>query len=393
MKILMIAPTPFFANRGTHIRILEEARALERRGHEVIIATYHIGDDIPASFQSRIDVRRIRRLLFWYKKLEAGPDWQKILLDIMLIRKTFFLARTLRPDVLHGHLHEGVVIGWIVKYCLFWRRMKLIADFHGSLTKEMLSHEYLRQGILKRVFSWIERWIDRLGDGAVASSWENAEEIERIRGRKVEVLLDGTDIDFVSAPSLSKEEACRQYGVPENAFVPVYTGALIPNKGIRFLFEAIPIVLREEPSAHFVIAGFPREHAEKILTGTSWQKSVTLISPLPYFDLPNVLALGDVGVEPKEADVRQASGKMLNYMGASLPVACFDTKNNREYAGDGAFYSREISAEALAVAILQACRNESEASKKAAINRERAKDFGWEKAGEKLEKIYCVSYE
>jgi hypothetical protein len=32
LKILMIAPTPFFADRGTHIRILEEALALRRRG-------------------------------------------------------------------------------------------------------------------------------------------------------------------------------------------------------------------------------------------------------------------------------------------------------------------------------------------------------------------------
>lgn len=389
----MIAPTPFFANRGTHIRILEEARALERRGHEVIIATYHIGDDIPDSFRSRIDVRRIRRLLFWYKKLEAGPDWQKIFLDIMLIRKTFFLARTLQPDVLHGHLHEGVVIGWIVKYCLFWRRMKLIADFHGSLTKEMVSHEYLRQGILNRLFLWIEWWIDRLGDGAVASSWENAEEIERIRGRKVEVLLDGTDIDFVSHPSCSQQEVRKHFGVPEDAFVPIYTGALIPNKGVQFLFDAIPIVLQKEPSMHFVIAGFPGEYAEKMLAEKSWSKSVTLISPLPYFDLPEVLRMGDVGIEPKEAHVRQASGKILNYMGAGLPVVCFDTKNNREYIGDGAFYAREISAEGLAGAILQSCWSREEASKKADANRERAKAFGWEKAGEKLEKIYRASCE
>lgn len=389
----MIAPTPFFANRGTHIRILEEARALERRGHEVIIATYHIGDDIPESFHSHIDVRRIRRLLFWYKKLEAGPDWQKILLDIMLIRKVFFLARTLRPDVLHGHLHEGVMIGWIVKYCLFWRRMKLIADFHGSLTKEMRSHEYLRHGILSQMFLWIEHFIDRLGDVAVASSWDNAEEIGRIRGERVEALLDGTDIGFISAPALSKQEARQQYGIPAAAFVAVYTGALIPNKGIRFLFDAIPKVLSREPSVHFVIAGFPREHAERMLEGKSWRASVTLISPLPYFDLPNVLSLGDVGIEPKEAHVRQASGKMLNYMGAGLPVACFETKNNREYAGDGAFYAGEVSAEGLSEAILSCCHNMNRARQKANANRERAKEFGWDKAGEQLERIYQVNHE
>ena len=35
MRILVVAPTPFFSNRGTHIRILEEALALEKLGHEI----------------------------------------------------------------------------------------------------------------------------------------------------------------------------------------------------------------------------------------------------------------------------------------------------------------------------------------------------------------------
>ena len=68
MKILIVAPTPFFSDRGTHIRILEEALALEKQGHAITIATYHIGKDIHGSIQTKIDVRRILRLLFWYKK-------------------------------------------------------------------------------------------------------------------------------------------------------------------------------------------------------------------------------------------------------------------------------------------------------------------------------------
>jgi hypothetical protein len=156
-QVLMIAPTPFFSDRGTHIRILEEALALTRRGFSVTIATYHIGQDLPEPFATQVEVRRIRRLLFWYKKLEAGPDWQKVILDLMLLRKVFFLARTTRPDILHGHLHEGVLIGWVVQKALFWRRMSLVADFHGSLTREMVSHAYLRTGLLRRLFEWLEQ--------------------------------------------------------------------------------------------------------------------------------------------------------------------------------------------------------------------------------------------
>src|ERR1700712_5398607 len=45
--ILMIAPTSFFADYGNHIRIWQEAIALQNIGHRVVIATYHNGDDMP----------------------------------------------------------------------------------------------------------------------------------------------------------------------------------------------------------------------------------------------------------------------------------------------------------------------------------------------------------
>lgn len=388
MKVLMIAPTPFFADRGTHIRILEEALALRRRGHEVTIATYHIGSDLPEDVSAGIDVRRIRRLLFWYKKLEAGPDWQKIVLDLMLIRKTFFLARTWHPDIIHGHLHEGVLIGWIVKRCLFWRKMKLVADFHGSLTREMVSHDYLGGGLLKTVFGWIERTIDNQGDAAVASSWSNAEEISRIRRKgAVETALDGARI----IPPLSAEErtlAREKYGIPSDATVAVYTGAFIANKGIKSLVAAIPTVLARDPDIFFVLAGFPRNELDPLLEEYGIRTRVKVISPLPYFGIGEILGMSDVALDPKRDDTGQASGKMLQYMGAGLPVACFDTVNNRKYLDDGGVFAEGDTAESFAEATVALARDRERWQALGEGNRRRALAFSWDRTGETLEKIY-----
>lgn len=388
LKVLVVAPTPFFADRGTHIRILEEALALEALGHEVTIATYHIGSDIPEALGSRIDVRRIRRWLFWYQKLEAGPDWQKIILDLLLIKKTLFLARTKRPDIIHGHLHEGVLIGWIVQKFLFWRGIRLVGDFHGSLVKEMVSHQYLGQGLLKGVFQQVERAIDNLGDAAVTSSWENTEEISRIReGQATETLLDGVRLEmFEKMPD--RMASRRHYGVPEDKTVVIYTGALIPNKGIGFFLDAIPIIAAEDERVHFVIAGFPVDKIERYLSLPVFRERVTVISPLPYFILPEVLGMADIGVDPKEAEVRQASGKLLQYMGAGLPIACFDTKNNREYLAEGGSYAPEVSAAGLAEAILRLIADPEARIRQGRANRERAERFTWQEPARSLENIY-----
>lgn len=389
-KVLMIAPTPFFSDRGTHIRILEEALALARRGFSVTIATYHIGQNLPEPFAKKVEVRRILRLLFWYKKLEAGPDWQKIILDLMLVRKVFFLARTTRPDILHGHLHEGVLIGWIVQKVLFWRHMLLVADFHGSLTKEMVSHAYLQTGLLRQLFEWVEAVVDNLGDMAVTSSWKNTKEITAIRKKNAPITVpDGVGTDDEESVAFPRAAIRRKYDIPEDALVVTYTGALVANKGIRHFVHAIPVILAGHPKAHIVVAGFPWNEVAPYFEGKPWMDRVTPITPLPYFSLREILALSDVGIDPKEEGVGQASGKMLQYMGAGLPVVCFDTENNREYLAEGGEYARDISGAGLSAAVLRLLRDPELRKRKGVANKERAKEkFSWDRTGDILEDVY-----
>lgn len=389
-KVLMIAPTPFFSDRGTHIRILEEALALERRGFDVTVATYHIGQNLPEPLAKKIEVRRILRLLFWYKKLEAGPDWQKIILDLMLVRKVFFLARTTRPDILHGHLHEGVLIGWIVQKALFWRGMKLVADFHGSLTKEMVSHAYLRTGLLRRLFEWVEAVVDDLGDMAVTSSWKNTKEIAAIRKKNAPITVpDGVGTDHEESIEFPRAAIRRKYGIDEDSLVVTYTGALVANKGIRHFVNAIPMILAGDPRAHVVVAGFPWNEVAPYFEGKSWMDRVTPITPLPYFSLREILAMSDVGIDPKEEGVGQASGKMLQYMGAGLPVACFDTENNREYLAEGGEYARDISGAGLSDAVLRLLRDPELRKRKGTANQARAREkFSWDRTGDILADVY-----
>lgn len=386
-KILVVAPTPFFSDRGTHIRILEESLALEKLGHQVTIATYHIGKDIDSRVKTNIDVRRIRRLLFWYKKLEAGPDWQKIILDLMLIRKAFYLARTTRPDIIHGHLHEGVLIGWIVKNVLFWRKIKLVADFHGSLTKEMLSHGYLKRG-LDHIFSLVEKFINNLGDWAVTSSWECTDQIKKTRrDGHVETILDGINLDSFRNVR-SKKELRKEWELPEEKFIVGYTGQLLFNKGIDLLFGAMAGTLRKFDDIYFLIGGFPPEEAEAFIKKTGLEKSARLVSPLDYFHLPEFLRILDIAVDPKGIDTGQASGKILNYMGAGLPVVCFDRANNRKYLGEGGEYARDMSADAMADAIMRLKNNPEELADKAKRNSKRARNFSWQIPAKRIDEIY-----
>ncbi|PMP87023.1 MAG: glycosyltransferase family 1 protein, partial [Chloroflexus aggregans] len=103
--ILMIASTSFFSDYGNHVRILEEIRALQRRGHRIVLVTYHNGDDIPGiTIYRSWDVP-------WIKRAVVGSSRHKLYLDVGLGWRVLRTALALRPDIIHAHTHEAAAIG------------------------------------------------------------------------------------------------------------------------------------------------------------------------------------------------------------------------------------------------------------------------------------------
>jgi hypothetical protein len=107
LRIAMIAACPFPSPRGTPIRIFRMAEALAHLGHEVHVATYHIGDDTgPLPFE----VHRIPHVSF-YRRSDPGPTYGKLMvLDPLLGRSLRRLIRTARFDVIHAHHYEGLLV-------------------------------------------------------------------------------------------------------------------------------------------------------------------------------------------------------------------------------------------------------------------------------------------
>ena len=379
----MVAPVPFFVDRGTPMRILEEALALEKKGIKVSIVTYHLGRDIEnIAPKSKIKIYRIVRFLFWYKKEEAGANWQKIILDILLTIKVLRVYFRVKPDIIHAHLHEGVLIGWIVKKVIFWKKIRLVADFHGELVNEMTSHGYLNGGWLKKIFYLIEKFIISLADWTIVSSEELKNTISKTRkDDKVSIVLDGVN--------LKKYNLNKKSETNSNDLKIIYSGAFVQNKGIDFLLEAIlKISQKNIEGISFILAGGPIENILTFIKDNNLEKIVKIISPLDYKELPVINMMGDVAIDPKTSQVGQASGKILQYMAAGLPVICFDRKNNRKYLKEAGYYVTDFSSDGLFKAIIYFKNNPDEIRVKSTFSRQRITAFSWKKSAKKIIKIY-----
>lgn len=364
LKILMLAPTPYFSDRGCHVRIYEEARALVALGHEVCIVTYHLGRDMPG-----VKVVRIPQVP-WYNKLEAGPSWHKPYLDFLLLLKAYNTARIFCPDIIHAHLHEGALIGCFLKLIL---RLPLLFDYQGSLSGESLNHGFFSdKSFLHRIFTGIELSIDRCADAIVTSSGEGRNELIREFGQlpeKVTTLIDGVDTD-VFCPC-SRWQARQKLNIPEKSKVVVYLGLFNQYQGVDLLFDAIPIIRDKVPGVHFLLMGFPDEEYRRKATEMGIDDVITFTGRVPYDVAPLYLSAGDIAVSPKLART-EANGKLFNYMACGLPTVVFDGPVNHEILGDQGIYADYGSAASLAGCIVATLQDEGLTENIGQLSRRRA---------------------
>lgn len=364
LKILMLAPTPYFADRGCHVRIYEEARALTAVGHEVCIVTYHLGKDMPGVRVVRIPT------IPWYNKLGAGPSWHKPYLDILLLLKAYATARSFRPDIIHAHLHEGAMIGFFLKQVL---RVPLLFDYQGSLSGESLNHGFLKdRSLLYRIFTGIERAIDCCADAIITSSGEGQCELVRDFGvtpEKVSTLIDGVDTE-VFRPC-SRLKARQKLGIPEDARVVVYLGLFSSYQGIDLLFESIASVRARVTGVRFLLMGFPDQEYRIKASRMGIDDVISFTGRVPYDSAPLYLCAGDVAVSPKLART-EANGKLFNYMACGLPTVAFDSSINREILGEVGIYAEYGSASSLADCIVGALEDNGTAADLGLQSRQRA---------------------
>ncbi|HWC04720.1 MAG TPA: glycosyltransferase [Methylomirabilota bacterium] len=387
MRVLMVAPTPFFGDRGCHIRILEEVRALRRLGVDTLVATYSVGRDLP-------DISTVRTpRVPWVQALPVGFSPHRPYLDAMLLGTTLTAARRYRPDLLHGHLHEGAAIASVVGRLV---RRPVVADLQGSVAGEMIAHGHLpARGPLPAGLRQMERWILQWPARLLPSSANFARELVdvwQIPRERVVLLPDGIDPD-VLRPLPAPDDLREQLGLVGKRVV-VYLGVLTEYQGIDDLLAGWPRVVAAVPDAHLLLMGHPNVEryraraAELAPPGT-----VTLTGRIDYGETPRYLALGDVAVSPKHVST-EANGKLLNYMAMGLPSVAYEGPVSRELLGEAGVFAPMRDVQALAAALTGLLRDPHEQKLRGQALRERAVAlFGWPALGRRLVDVYRTCLE
>src|SRR5262245_64038493 len=149
MRILMIAPEPFFEPRGTPFSEYHRIRALLDLGHTVDLVTYPFGQDVTLP---GLRIFRAVRPPF-ITRVRVGPSMAKWFLDVALLVSTLNVARRGQYDVVHSH-EEGAAIGVLISA---WLAIPHVYDMHSSLPQQLENFAFSRSRLLRRVFERLER--------------------------------------------------------------------------------------------------------------------------------------------------------------------------------------------------------------------------------------------
>ncbi len=111
MKILILAPHPFYQERGTPIAVALLLKTLSASGHTVDVLTYAEGDEFnpPPS----VKIHRARRPPF-VSGVRPGFSLKKIACDLLMLPKALRMARENKYDLVHA-VEESVFMAMLIR--------------------------------------------------------------------------------------------------------------------------------------------------------------------------------------------------------------------------------------------------------------------------------------
>jgi len=381
LRVLVVAPTPFFGDRGCHVRIYEEVRALAALGVQCRVVTYPTGRDL-----DEVDIVRASPV-FGITASPLGFSPGRPLLDASLLLVAHQETVRFRPHLFHAHLHEGIAIGVALRAR---HGMPLVADLQGSLVAELVDQQVLSDGgAAASLVGRAEGWLVRRPTRILTSSSHGAALLaeQGVDRRMLTTLPDGVDID-VFRPRPPDPALVQQFGLAGKRVV-VFLGVLTDYQGVDVLLDVAAILDRSDINAHMLVLGYPNEaHYRAAAARRGLDGIMTFPGRVPYAEAPSWLTLGEVAVSPKRS-LTEANGKLLNYMACGLPVVATDTPVNRELLGADGVFAPVGDAERFTGAILALLADPSRARGIGQALRQRAASvFSWTAIARRLETVY-----
>jgi glycosyltransferase involved in cell wall biosynthesis len=355
LRILFLAPQPYFEVRGTPLAVQHMTRALAAAGHEVDLLTFPQGESAPVD-----GVRHRRSLRLPIGRVKAGPSLAKMVLDVPFVAEAVVRLALGGYDVVHAVEEAAHLVAPFAR--LF--RVPLVMDVDSSIPDQLRYSGFATRGPILWMAEALERHALRHSAAAVTVCASLTEGVRR-RAPGVPV-FQVEDPPLADRDRLPPAEAVgalrRDLGL---AALPVvlYSGNFEPYQGVPLLLEAMADV----PGAQLVLmGGEPTDvrAARERATALGVAGRCVFSGKRPPSELPGFLALADVLASPR-VEGENTPFKVYTYLASGRPVVATRIATHTQVLDDTNAFLVEPTPPAFAAGLRRALASPDEARSRA----------------------------
>lgn len=310
MRILLLAPHPFFQERGTPLAERELLEGLSEAGHELHVLTYHEGESVVVP---NCRIHRIPSPPF-VRDVRPGLSVKKLVCDLFLTVACLRLVRRIRFDVIHA-VEEGAFIALLLKKL---HGGSYVYDMDSALTGQAVEQW--------RVLRPFQPLLLRLEKRAVRESL-CVLAVCRLLEDRARAFAPGKPVARIEDVSLLEDATVPAERIVDSLDpcgpVVMYVGNLEAYQGIDLLLEGFSLAQRHVPEAHLVVIGGHPDQIEPY-EGMAVRLGIAhrthFLGPRPHAALKGYLEQADVLVSPRISGVNTPM-KVYSYLDSERPLA------------------------------------------------------------------------
>ena len=339
--VLIVAPQPFYEDRGTPIATRQLATALAMLGFQVHLLAYPIGTD-----QEIQGVRVIRSANpFGVRRVPVGFSLRKLGLDLGMLASYRRLLRRHRYAAIHAVEEMAFAAVACNSGC------PVVYDMQSSLPDQLRSHWIFRAGPVQRLCRWLEGWLVKSADAIVCSAGLK----DHVRSLNPSAFV--TEMLYMNAVGLPDParplELRARIGIAAGARVVLYSGTFEPYQGLDLLAAAMPAVLRSHPDVVFVLIGAtgrPTLADDPEVRALVESGRLHILPRQERNLIPSFMAMADVLVSSRSYG-ENVPLKIFDYMASGRPIVATDIKAHRALLDADCAVLVDVSAQGLAAGI------------------------------------------
>jgi glycosyltransferase involved in cell wall biosynthesis len=350
-RVLIVAPQPYFEERGTPIAISYVLKALSELNYTVDLLAFPVGQDLS---YPNVTIHRVINLL-GIRSVPIGFSMRKVFLDIAL----FFKIRSLIKRNEYCYIHAVEEAAYLSVVARGRTGIPIVYDMASSLPEQLQDLPILGSRVVNRIMSSLEASLVNRVNYVTCS----AGLLPHVRS--ISKYVPASEWWFPSVvndvvDSEQRKSFRQDISVAEDDTLFVYTGSFASYQGIQLLLDAISILSTDGFEGKFLLIGATKSELANLAESSSSDLTQNLIlwGRMSRPEVAQALAAADVLISPRLFG-NNVPLKIFDYMGAGKPIIASNIPAHTSVLDSSRAVLYKNTSQDLAKAIVELCRSPS----------------------------------